>query len=248
MKARKRIIVLLSIMILILKSTFVLSNDKIEKGYYDYSGKKGNNDVVMSIYIDNSKVKGLYVCKGVRKYIKLKGIIKDEKIKLNEFDTKGNVVGTFNGNIRSVNIIEGTWSDGKIKMPFKLKLVDTIYADYGKRFDLVGFSDEEVVKFASNVQNYLIKNNKKELAKLIAYPINVKIDGKKKIIRNEKEFINNFDKIFNGNLKKAVINAEPLFMLTSRYGAMLGEGGYNVWFTGIVRKGNDYLLIYAINN
>jgi len=43
-----------------LPNAVVLSNDKIERGYYDYSGKKGNNDVVMSIYLNNSKVTGLY--------------------------------------------------------------------------------------------------------------------------------------------------------------------------------------------
>jgi len=52
------------------------------------------------------------------------------------------------------------------------------------------------------------------------YPIDVKIDGKKKSIKNEKEFINNFDKIFNGNLKKAIINADPLFMFVNQYEAM----------------------------
>ena len=133
-------------------------------------------------------------------------------------------------------------------MPFKLIIVSKIYADYGKRFDLVGFPDDEVMKFATNIQKYLIKNDKKMLAKLIAYPIEVKIDGKEKTIRNEKEFINNFDKIFNVNLKKAIINAEPLIMFANQYGAVLGEGGYNDWFTGIVRKGNVYLLIYTINN
>jgi hypothetical protein len=81
------------------------------------------------------------------------------------------------------------------------------------------------------------------------YPIDVKIDGKKKSIKNEKEFINNFDKIFNGNLKKAIINADPLFMFVNQYGAMLGENGYNIWFTGVQKKDKKYyLLIYTINN
>ncbi|PBC89572.1 hypothetical protein B0S90_0685 [Caldicellulosiruptor bescii] len=241
LKARKRIIVLLSIMILILKSTFVLSNDKDEKDYYDYTGKKGKKNIVMSIYINNSKVTGLYAYKGVRKYIKVEGIIKGGKIKLNELDSKGKVVGTFNGIIkdkvikksdgrliRPVDIIEGTWSDGKIKMPFKLINEHEIYMPYGEKFSFVGFPDDEVLKFATNIQEYLIKNDKKALGKLIAYPIKVKIDGKKKTIRNEKEFINNFDKIFDANLKKAIINAEPLIMPANQYEAMLGEGGYNV--------------------
>ena len=252
MKARKRIIVLILIMILILKSTLVLSNDKndkIEKGYYDYSGKKGSKDIIMSVYINNSKITGLYAFKGVKEHIKVEGKLKDGKITLNEFSQKGKITGTFYGNFKTIDIIEGTWSNGKIKMPFKLKLVDIIYADYGKRYDLVSFPDEEVVKFATNIQKYLIKNEKEKLAKLIVYPINVKIDGKKKTIRNEKEFINNFDKIFNVNLKKAVINADSLFMLANQYGVMLGENEYNIWFTGVQKNVKKYcLLIYTINN
>ncbi|ADQ03938.1 hypothetical protein Calow_0349 [Caldicellulosiruptor owensensis OL] len=252
MKARKRIIVLISIMILILKSTLVLSNDKnekIEKGYYDYSGKKGSKDIIMSIYINNSKITGLYAFKGVKEHIKVEGKLKNGKITLNEFNKKGKIAGTFYGNLKTADTVEGTWSNGKIKLPFKLKLVDVIYTDYGKRYNLVGFPDEEVVKFATNIQKYLIKNDKKALAKLIVYPIDVKIDGKKKSIKNEKEFINNFDKIFNGNLKKAIINADPLFMFVNQYGAMLGENGYNIWFTGVQKKDKKYyLLIYTINN
>lgn len=249
MKLIKRIIAIFLIMSLILPVQIVLSNNKVEKGYYDYSGKKGNKEIIMSIYIDNSKVTGLYAFKDVRKYIKLKGITNNGKIKINEFGSNGKVVGIFDGKMKRRDVIEGTWSDGRVKIPFKLSLIDIIYAEYGKRFGLVGFSDEEVVKFAVNVQNYLIQNNKKALARLIAYPIDIKIDGKKKTIKNEKEFINNFDKIFNGNLKKAIINAEPLFMFSNQYGAMLGESKYNVWFSSIEGKDKKYhLLIYAINN
>lgn len=248
-KLIKKVVTTFLIMFLILPNAVVLSNDKIERGYYDYSGKKGNNDVVMSIYLNNSKVTGLYAYKGVKKYIKLEGIIKEEKIKLNELDQKGKVIGTFRGNIKTADIIEGTWSNGKDKEIFKLKLIGKNYAEYGRRFDLVGFPDEEVVKFAISVQNYLIRNNRKALAKLIAYPIDVKINGKKKTIKNEKEFVNSFDKIFNVNLKKAIIKAEPLFMFVNQYGAMLGESGYNVWFAAVEKKDKKhYLLIHTINN
>ncbi|ADQ47063.1 hypothetical protein Calkro_2228 [Caldicellulosiruptor kronotskyensis 2002] len=268
MKFFKNVIAAFLIMFLISPALIVLSSAKIEdaeieKGYYDYIGKKGKKDIVMSIYIDNPKVKGLYNYKGVRKYIKVEGVIKGDKIKLNELDSKGKVVGTFNGIIkdkvikksdgrliRPVDTIEGTWSDGKIKMPFKLGrgiFAGVSPMPYGEKFSFVGFPDDEVLKFATNIQEYLIKNDKKALAKLIAYPIEVKIDGKKRKIRNEKEFINNFDKIFDANLKKAIINAEPLIMFSNQYGAMLGDPTYNIWFTGIVRKGNVYLLIHTIN-
>jgi len=71
-KLIKKVVTTFLIMFLILPNAVVLSNDKIERGYYDYSGKKGNNDVVMSIYLNNSKVTGLYAYKGVRKYIKFR--------------------------------------------------------------------------------------------------------------------------------------------------------------------------------
>ncbi|AZT89629.1 hypothetical protein ELD05_02535 [Caldicellulosiruptor changbaiensis] len=44
MKAEKIIVLILG-MFLILPNTIVLSNNKIEKGYYDYSGKKGSKDI-----------------------------------------------------------------------------------------------------------------------------------------------------------------------------------------------------------
>jgi len=65
----------------------------------------------------------------------------------------------------------------------------------------------------------------------------------------KKEFVNSFDKIFNVNLKKAIIKAEPLFMFVNQYGAMLGESGYNVWFAAVEKKDKKhYLLIHTINN
>jgi len=44
LKAEKIIVLILG-MFLILPNTIVLSNNKIEKGYYDYSGKKGSKDI-----------------------------------------------------------------------------------------------------------------------------------------------------------------------------------------------------------
>ncbi|WPX09665.1 hypothetical protein [Anaerocellum danielii] len=249
MKFIKKVVIVFIIMFLILPDKHVLSNNKIAKGYYDYSGKKGSNNIIMSIYLNNSKVAGLYAYKGTRKYIKLEGIIKDEKITLNELDQKGKIVGTFIGDIKMVDKINGTWSNGKTKKKFELKLVGIIYADYCKRFNLAGFSDEEVENFAISIQNYLAKNNTRALAKLIAYPVDVKIDGKIRTIKNEKEFINNFSKIFNANLKKAIMNAEPLFMFTNQYGAMLGDSGYNIWFAAVEKRDRNYhLLIHTINN
>lgn len=234
---------------LILSNNFVFGNVKIEKAYYDYVGKKGNNDIIMSIYINNSKILGAYSFKGIRKSIKLEGQINNGKITLKELSENNKVIGTFSGSYKSIDKIEGIWTNTKDKLPFKLNISNIIYADYGKRYSIIGFSDKEVIKFASNIQESLIKDNKKVFAKFIAYPIDVKINGKKIKIKNEEDFIKNYDKIFNTNLKKAIISTNPLFMFVNQYGVRLGENGYNVWFTGIQKKSKKcYLLIYAINN
>ena len=70
-------------------------------------------------------------------------------------------------------------------------------------------------------------NNKKEISKLIFYPIVV--DGVK--ISNGEDFQEKFDVIFSDNIKSKIKNQKYADLFAKYSGVMLGDG--EVWFTGI---------------
>lgn len=232
-----------------------MSKSKFEKGYYDYQGTINNNLLIqMSIYPLTKEIVGSYFYEKQGKEIKLKGKADEKDIILYEYDETGKNTGIFKGTMDTVDKIQGTWisGDGKINYPFSLSLKSILPgSEYGKRYAAaVGkISDEDVEKFASKIQGYIINNNKEKLAEEISYPINVKINGKSNKIQDKDEFIKNYDLIFNPNYKQAMTNAFTKYMFANYKGVMFGEGQYNMWINEIAsNNGTSKLMITAINN
>lgn len=232
-----------------------MSKSKFEKGYYDYQGTINNNLLIqMSIYPLPDEIVGSYFYEKQGKEIKLKGKADEKDIILYEYDESGKNTGIFKGTIDTVDKIEGNWisGDGKISYPFSLSLKSILPgSEYGKRYAVaVGkISDEDVEKFASKIQSYIINNNKEKLAGEISYPINVKINDKTIKIQNKAEFIKNYDLIFNSKYKQAMTNAFTKYMFANYKGVMFGEGQYNMWINEITsNNGTSKLMITAINN
>ena len=89
--------------------------------------------------------------------------------------------------------------------------------EYGKRYAVAisTESDQDVENFVSEIQRYIVNDNKEQLAEQIKYPINVKIDGKVTKIQNKDDFIKNYDKIFNSNLKEVISNAYTKYLFVN---------------------------------
>ncbi|MBU3138209.1 hypothetical protein KPL39_18440 [Clostridium gasigenes] len=221
-----------------------------EKGYYDYQGTISNNMAIqMSIYPLEKDIVGSYFYDSKRIEIKLKGKAGAKDIVLYEYNEAGENTGTFKGTMNTIDKIEGTWlsADGKQSYPFTLSLKSNIPgSEYGRRYALAisTKSDQDVENFVSEIQSYIINDNKEQLAERVKYPINVKIDGKVTEIQNKDGFIKNYNQIFHSSYKEAIGNAYTKYLFVNWQGIMFGEGAYNIWINEI----NSELMITAINN
>lgn len=240
------------------KNSIVLENvatteSQFEKGYYDYKGTINNNIAIqMSIYTLEKEIVGTYFYEKQKKEIKLQGKAGEKSIILYEYDETGKNTGVFRGRMNTVGKIEGTWisTDGKSRYPFTLSHDSTIFgAEYGKRYGLPikNASDQEVEDFFVKIQDYVVNNNKKQLADQIRYPITVKIKGKATKIHNKDEFISKYDEIIYPDYKKVIVNAFTKYLFANYQGVMLNNG--EIWINEVTTAGNDSkLLITAINN
>lgn len=233
------------------------SKSQFEKGYYDYQGTINKNIAIqMSIYKSDKdkELVGTYFYDKQGKEIKLTGKSGGTNIILYEYDGTGKNTAIFQGTMKTVDKIEGTWRsvDNKISYPFTLSLKSNIAADeYGKRYAVAlnTKSDQDVEYFASKIKNYIVNDNKEQLAEQIKYPINAKINGKVVKIENKDYFIKNYDKIINPNYKSAISSAFTKYLFVNYKGIMFGQNDYNMWINEITpTDGKAQLMITAINN
>lgn len=229
------------------------TESQFEKGYYDYKGTINNNIAIqMSIYPLEKEIVGTYFYEKQKKEIKLQGKAGEKSIILYEYDETGKNTGVFRGRMNTVSKIEGTWisADGKSRYPFTLSHDSTIFgAEYGKRYGLPikNASDQEVEDFFVKIQDYVVNNNKEQLAEQIRYPITVKIKGKDTKIHNKNEFIIKYDEILYPDYKKVIVNAFTKYLFANYQGVMLNNG--EIWINEVTTAGSDSkLLITAINN
>jgi uncharacterized protein len=81
---------------------------------------------------------------------------------------------------------------------------------------------------------YLVQNNKKEeISELIKFPINKKI-------KNKKLFLDNFDDIFDAEMRASIKNVEfaELYALKGEFN--IGKYGYDLTFKSIGKSGAPY--------
>lgn len=225
-----------------------------EKGYYDYEGSINKNILLrMSIYPLGTDMVGSYFYQKQKQEIVLKGRAGKNTLVLYEYDDKGKTTGVFQGTIEDVDKIQGTWMspDGSRSYPFVLSLKANLSgADFGKRYAGAGVTenDQNVEKFASRIQDDIIKGDKVKLAEQISFPIMVKVNGKVTKI-DKADFIKNYDGIINPEFKQTISNAFTKYLFANYLGVMFGSGMYNMWISQVKpTSGNSRLMITAINN
>jgi len=235
----------------LLKSIYI-NKSQFEKGYYDYNGTINNIPIRMSIYPLEKDIVGTYYYGDHGNEIKLKGKAGEKNIILYEYDETGKNTGIFQGTMSTTEKIEGTWisSDNKRSYPFVLSLDSgRPGAEYGKRYAMFvnNKSDQDVEKFVSKIQSYIVNNKKEQLAEEIKYPINVKINDKAIKIQNKDELIKNYDKIFTLDYKQKISKAPTKYLFANYQGIMVGLG--LIWINDIISTGsNSKLMVIAINN
>ncbi|WP_027340343.1 hypothetical protein [Halonatronum saccharophilum] len=250
MNFKIRIVIIVSLLLissqslLIAREDFSINRHNILKGSID-----NQYEIEMRIYYDeDGELTGDYFYERYKKKIKLEGYINDYKITLYEFDTNEDKSAKFTGKVYN-GIFLGEWSSLKSnnKYNFKLEVVDNFS---GKKDNIyAGATDnspEEIEAFAKELKDNILSKNKEEVSRNISYPISVEIEGQRVIIRDEAQFVDNFDKIFYKEYVQTLKDASTLNM-RSHYilGIRLGSRG-QIWFNS--SYGSKELKVTAINN
>ena len=82
--------------------------------------------------------------------------------------------------------------------------------------------------FFYKLQRNVQKLNVQTLSEMMSYPLRTSTHGK---IQNKKEFILNFEKLFNAKVKAAILNQKYSQLFSNWRGFMYGNGV--VWVNGI---------------
>ncbi|MEW9097044.1 MAG: hypothetical protein AB2417_18360 [Clostridiaceae bacterium] len=114
------------------------------------------------------------------------------------------------------------------------------------RYSIAGIDNPSEFEAAfNNIKELVASDDKEKVYEYINFPINVHIDGKKVAIETKDQFIKNYDKIFNDNIKAKLANQKVEETFVNADGVMVGDG--EIWISVFNNSTHKY-LIYAINN
>ncbi len=83
---------------------------------------------------------------------------------------------------------------------------------------------EQDKAFFRALKDAIIAHRVAWIAARVSYPLFVKIGGKRRPIKNRREFVAHFKKIIDQNVSTAVINQDPEKMFRNWRGVMIGNG------------------------
>lgn len=84
-----------------------------------------------------------------------------------------------------------------------------------------------------NLQKAMAAGDKDGVAALVAYPLEVTVQGKKQRIAGAQELVANWDKVVTPDIVKAVADQKFSTAMVNQDGLMLGDG--QVWISGVCR-------------
>lgn len=231
---------------LCLTVTFCHALDLEKHWWYDFEGKLGNMDIVLSLYVDDDgKLLGNYCYRKYEQKIQISGRISGQKTELTE-TADGKASGYFSGRIFTDKLdrFEGRWTDATRtkSYDFKLTLRSAGYGSAQRHYPDTG-TDDEVEGFMKQVRDAILNGDKAWLAARIRYPLSTTLDGSRNIvIKNSRQFSDNFGRIVHTAYKEQVRGFCICNLFGNYRGVMLGNG--QIWINNTARG----LRVTAINN
>jgi hypothetical protein len=134
---------------------------------------------------------------------------------------------TIRTTIASLVLIAGT-----ILQP-TLQAAQTAPTALDKSIDLSVGDHVKVQQLLTNLQMFVASHNASAVAALIHYPIKVNPGKKPFTIKNEKEFIKDYDRIITHDIQDVILKQKYENLFVNSQGAMIGDG--EVWITGFCR-------------
>ena len=131
-------------------------------------------------------------------------------------------MGTIEPETQEGTMLEGTYTSAANgeDTEFALTLSHTIGNTYESRYPLTSANTKDIEEFANRIKQYVTENNKAGLADLIAYPVNVVINGSKVSINSKKEFEQKYDDIINADFKEKINNCYTKYLFSNYMGVM----------------------------
>jgi hypothetical protein len=105
--------------------------------------------------------------------------------------------------------------------------------NHDKSIDLSVGDHTKVHQILTDLQQAVSKHNPAAVAALVHYPIKVNPGKKPFTIKNEKEFIKDYDRIITPDIASAIYKQKYDNLFVNSEGAMIGDG--EVWITGFCR-------------
>ena len=104
-------------------------------------------------------------------------------------------------------------------------------ADLNKSIDMLVGDHVKVQHLLTDLQQSVASHNAAGVAALVHYPIKVNPGKKPFTVKNQKEFIRDYDRIITQDISEAILKQKYDALFVNSQGAMLGEG--EVWITSI---------------
>ncbi|GAA0178332.1 hypothetical protein SH2C18_14040 [Clostridium sediminicola] len=130
--------------------------------------------------------------------------------------------------------------------------IESSYIEYkDNRYEVAGINDPiEFQKVFNTVKELVSNGDKERVAEYILYPLNVYASADKPTLKieNKEEFIKNYDKIFNEQVKTALANQKVEETFVNYQGVMVKNG--EIWFGAISANNSSpqQYKIIAINH
>jgi len=149
--------------------------------------------------------------------------------------------GGYNGSKLDREIIIGIWEDNLTSENSSIYLrLEYGVSTLDNQYEVAGAQDDQLIdKAAQELLGAVASEDKESVAQMIEYPIWADIDGERKQVMNQDEFLINYDKIFTDEFKAILAGTRPHHMFANWEGIMLGRG--DIWF-------NSNGKVVAINN
>src|SRR5271168_366497 len=102
-----------------------------------------------------------------------------------------------------------------------------------KSIDLSVGDHVKVQQLLTQLQQAVAKHNPAAVADLVHYPIKVNPGKKPFVVKNEKAFIKDYDRIITHDIQDAILKQKYENLFVNSQGAMIGDG--EVWITSFCR-------------
>jgi hypothetical protein len=111
-----------------------------------------------------------------------------------------------------------------------LTLAQTTPADFDKSIDQTVGDHIKVQHILTDLQRSVANHNAAGVAALVHYPIKVNPGKHPFVVKNEKAFVKDYDRIITPDISATILKQKYDGLFVNTQGAMIGDG--EVWITG----------------